>query len=240
MNIVLPKSWNELTSRKFLDVCRILSDHAAADEDPLLAVTIYLAGIRVMHREGDGFRVYIDSRKNSFILDPRDLAKISFSAEWVNEPPTEPCRPSKIGGAKALHADLEGMKFGDWLAVDTLWQAYIFDQEDVESLRMIAESLYPGIRSKTLAPHELLAVALWVGSLKRHLQRLFPNFYVSTRDASGDAQPDARKTVYAQIRALTKGDITKSNAVLETEMYDALSELDELASEYNEQKSSTN
>ena len=80
----------------------------------------------------------------------------------------------------------------------------------------------------------------WWASLKEHLSKMFPNFFGGSGDGNllGNVATPAtvRASMNNQIRALTKGDITKEAQVLAMDVWRALTELDAQAKEYDELK----
>ncbi len=71
---------------------------------------------------------------------------------------------------------------------------------------------------------------------------MFPNFFKKV-EGDGDTEPptydDMRRNIDAQIRALTKGDITKEREILSLEAIRALTELDAQAREYDDLRKNT-
>ena len=83
----------------------------------------------------------------------------------------------------------------------------------------------------------LLSVFLWFSAVKRYFASVFTHFLkpVASGQQTG-TKTSQREMVAAQIRLLTKGDITKNQAVMETNTWDALTELDALAQDSEEFK----
>lgn len=164
------------------------------------------------------------------------LADAIGCLEWLQAPPEYPVRLDAIGDAKACAADLsDDFTFDSWLACENHWQAY-HATNDGEMLRAMAEILYnkEGI---TLTEAESLGVFYWWLGVKAMAARMFPNFL---RPAEGESEAPAdlgeqmRQNINSQLRALTKGDITKEAQILSMNALRALTELDALAREYEE------
>ena len=91
-----------------------------------------------------------------------------------------------------------------------------------------------------LSAAESLGVFYWWAGVKAMVSAMFPNFFkpsapVDLEDGSTPASYDEmRRNIDAQIRALTKGDITKEAEVLSLDALRALTELDAQAREYDE------
>lgn len=172
---------------------------------------------------------------HEYLVSDCDIAAATTALSWLNELPLVPVRLARIDGAEAVDASLDdGFSFDDWLSCETLWQGYQATKSD-ELLRRMAEILYrkPGISLRT---YEILGVFYWWAGIKAECNRLYPNF-LQPAPASSDTQPSQellRRNMDAQIRALTKGDITKEEMVLAMPAHRALTELDALAREYDE------
>ncbi len=87
-----------------------------------------------------------------------------------------------------------------------------------------------------LLPSEEISIFYWWASVKQMVSSMFPHFFQPAPVADQDI-PDAetvRRSVDAQIRALTKGDITKEEQILSMPAIRALTELDAQAKEYQD------
>lgn len=249
LDLHAPSSWAEL-SQPQLDfllrtIASVNSDNADkkfrsledyADQTAAQVATLCLFewnGIKVVTPYGDNWLIARDG--NEYLVSGADLAAAAAALGWVGELPSEPVRLERIDGAKAVDADLDdSFSFDDWLTCEALWQGYQATKSDA-LLRQMAEVLYhkPGI---SLKEHEALSIFYWWASIKAYCNSLYPNFFQPS--SSGNAQvPDRdllRRGMDAQIRALTKGDITKESLVLSMPAHRALTELDALAREYDE------
>lgn len=83
----------------------------------------------------------------------------------------------------------------------------------------------------------MLSIFYWWAGLKAMLSRRYPNFFrVSPVEPAVDHVDELtlRRSMDSQIRALTKGDITKETTILSLPAVRALTELDALAREYED------
>ena len=171
-----------------------------------------------------------------FCIDADAIASAISALDWINSLPNQPVRLEYVDGAKALDADLDvGFSFDDWLSCENLWQHYQISRSEQPLIKM-AEILYrkPGIK---LFPAEILGIFYWWAAVKQQASILYPNFFRSADTTTPETTPtpdDIRKGMNAQIRALTKGDITKEEQILAMDASRALTELDALAFEYEE------
>ena len=129
------------------------------------------------------------------------------------------------------------MPFETYIVVDNLYQGYLQTQSD-DLLDELASVLYPGIKTP-LTPDERIAIFYWVASLKDHFARRYPDFFqpaesVASDNLLGSPSQSVEAAMNAQIRALTKGDVTKEAEVLALDTHRALTELNAQAREYKE------
>ena len=92
-----------------------------------------------------------------------------------------------------------------------------------------------------LSQADRIGIFYWFASLKAMLSRQFHNFLqpvpqdnANLLDSDKSQYEILTAAVNAQIRALTKGDVTKEKQVLALDTWRALTELDALAKEYEE------
>lgn len=170
-----------------------------------------------------------------YLLAEQIAAATQFM-NWTRDIPLEPVRLETVNGTHAVVADLStGFSFDDWLACEALWQQYQMTQSN-ETLAAMAEILYRNEKIR-LNEAESLGIFYWWASIKKMMAELFPNFFKVVDPNSVDGQPsydDLRRSVDAQIRALTKGDVTKEAEILSLNAIRAITELDAQAREYDE------
>lgn len=250
LNLSAPASWSELSQEQLDFLFRTMAtvNHAnqnrpfASLDDFSAQTTAQVAvlclfrwnGIAVITPYADAWLVAHDGRE--LLVRADDIAAATAFMEWVGSLPDVPVRLDSIDGAVAVDAELDDtFSFDDWLTCEALWQSYQLSKSD-KSLSAMAEILYrkQGI---ALKEHEILSVFYWWAGLKSLCNRLYPNFFQPAAPGSSSQQLDKdvmRRNMDAQIRALTKGDITKEDAILAMPAHRALTELDALAREYEE------
>lgn len=171
-----------------------------------------------------------------FMLSAETVAAALTNLSWIEELPPEPVRLDTVDGADAIPADISsGLTFDAWLACETLWQRYQISPDDT-LLRQMASILYGKPSIKPDAP-ETLGIFYWWAGVKNLVSEMFPNFFKKVgvdNDAASPTYDDMRRNIDAQIRALTKGDITKERDILSLDAIRALTELDAQAREYDE------
>lgn len=250
IDLTAPKSWQELTQpqldfllRAISKVNRINNGRPFYSQDDFAASTwaqvatlclMRWNGLELVTPYGDNWM--LRQGQSEFIVTAADMAAACQAMAWAKELPAAPVRLDSVDGAQAVDAELDdGFTFDSWLACESLWQVYQ-QSLDAECLRRMAELLYAkeGI---ALRDHESLSVFYWWAGLKNLCNARYPNFFQPAPQGSGAEPPGPdklRRDIDSQIRALTKGDITKEKEVLAMPAHRALTELDALAREYEE------
>lgn len=250
MSVSVPASWGELTQDqlRFLleTMVKVQEQNAsrsfASQADYAACIAAQVAthcfvkwsGMEMLHRSGSDWMFRYQGEL--LYINVEVFADAIGRLGWLSEPPAYPVRLDTIDGAEAVAADLSSdFSFDSWLACENYWQAYQLTPNP-EALRSMAEILYrrEGIE---LTPAEALGVFYWWLGVKNMASAMFPHFFKPAsegEDGSEQIHEQMRQSVNSQIRALTKGDITKEELVLSMNALRALTELDALAREYDE------
>lgn len=229
LSITLPTSWEQVTP-PLLHYILLLTAHGHTTEQ-------IKAHILLRHIPPHA-RPHIPTEALAAALTP--LA-------FLDHTPHTPLRPDTLLGHRALDAELHGLPFARYLIIENLWQALLTKLSPQAPLPQLADSpllsdlyhqLYPrrDLRRTLLPthPHQErtilpLALILWLTSLRTHLAHTFPHLYQPTHPTADP--PDMRQVMETQIRALTAGDITRRDLVLQSDTWAALTELDAKARE---------
>ncbi len=250
LDLVFPTSWSELTQQQLAYLMKAISvvnrdsiRHSyRSREDYSAQVAAHLAirclfrwnNIRVVSPYANAWLLDHDGRE--YIVSSGDLAAAADMISWVSQIPDIPVRLDTIDGATAVSADIEeDLSFDDYLACEACWQVWQSEQND-SLLRDMAAILYRK-EDITLKDFEYLSIFYWWAGLKNMLSARYPNFFKVAPAQSEIPHVDEltlRRSMDSQIRALTKGDITKESTILSLPAIRALTELDALAREYDE------
>lgn len=248
LNLSAPTSWGELSQPQLIyllkaiaivnrrNIARQASPDIAAQSLANVATRCLLRWNRLKVVIPYGAHWLLSDGKEEYLVSASDLAAATRSLSWISSIPEVPVRLDVIDGAKAVSADIEDdLSFDDYLACDACWQVWQASQQD-SILQNMAAILYrkEDIR---LRDFELLSIFYWWAGLKAMLSRRYPNFFrVSPVEPAVDHVDELtlRRSMDSQIRALTKGDITKETTILSLPAVRALTELDALAREYEE------
>jgi hypothetical protein len=140
----------------------------------------------------------------------------------------------------AVDSMLHDVSFYDYLNIEKNYQLFMLNQED-KFLQKMAHLMYrtaDGSADETahFEPYELLGVFIWFSSVKEYFDANFTHFFKPAREGGELRRVDILPAMQAQIRALTDGDVTKQQAVYNTDCWAALTELDNKAREAEEFK----
>lgn len=250
VNVSVPKGWAELSQQqlRFLlnamvtvnlankNVAYSSQDDYAIQASAQVQTLCFFkwSGLTVICPYGSGYLVKFGDME--FMLSAETVASALTHLSWTKELPPEPVRLEVVDGATAIPADIStGLSFDHWLACETLWQRYQANPDDA-LLRQMAEILYNKENIRMNAA-ETLGIFYWWAGVKKLVSFLFPNFFKKVGSDSESEPPTydgMRRNIDAQIRALTKGDITKERDILSMDAMRALTELDAQAREYDE------
>lgn len=233
ISVSVPRSWDELSVKQLKYVFSLLNMGFSMDEVKTYCFFRW-SGIELLGRNGADYIM----KKNgvSFVASPLLVQSATEKLDYLASFPLQPVHLPVIHKCKAVDVRFEGVQFKKFLMCDNLYQGYLHTKNE-ELLDSMASILYHGDTLK-LDGAERISVFYWWAALKNLLCREFQNFLQPS--GNSDHLPDIGKMVKramnAQIRALTKGDITKEKEVLEMDTWRALTELDALALEYQELK----
>lgn len=236
VNIIIPKDWQELNDKQLRFVYRLLGSNYSLPQVKTKCL-IKWSGIEVIRREGALF--VIRYNKQVFPISALQIAEAIQHMDWLGDFPQHPVRLSRIGFHRAVRADLQGVSFEDFIALDNLYQGFLQTRNE-DLLHEMACILYKA-RSIKLNQEEATSIFYWFTSMKRYFANLFTHFFSKPSDGSGTSLTFAQlqENMNTQIRALTGGDITKERDVLRMDCWRALTELDAKARDYEEMQKHT-
>ena len=236
INLIVPRGWHELNDKQLRYLFGLLADDYSSAEIRTLCLLRW-SGLKVQHCHNSHFVVRLG--KDDFTLSATVVADAIETMKWLDEIPSFPVRLSHIGKFTALQADFLSVPFETFIFCDNLYQGYLHTKDDSLIDEMI-KVLYNGCNSKIL-PLERISTFYWFASLKQYFAKTFHHFFQQTGGTDGNLLGSAKsigeqvtEAMNAQIRALTKGDITKEKEVLAMDCWRALTELNAQAKEYNE------
>ncbi|WP_407403442.1 hypothetical protein [Sodaliphilus sp.] len=237
VNIDLPKSWAELTDAQLYYVYNLLAENLSGAQIKTYCLFLW-AKIKIVCRYGDGY--LLRKGKLEFYASAPIIHDAIHALDYIEDIARPmPVRISTIKKHKALDAQFIGVPFERFLYIDNLYQGYLHSQQ--HSLLDEMGNLLYDAEGLSLNRAEKMNVFYWWMALKDMFNARFPNFFVPVQsddqNLMGNTKPISRQlqeAMDAQIRALTKGDITKEREVLAMDTWRALTELDALAKESEE------
>lgn len=258
INIRVPRSWAECTHRQYRWLLRTLASQQQMLTIELKTLAfIRFSGIRILSHTQDLTSFLLQKDKLIFDVDPETFSRWLTHVDWLLYPPTRPWRPHRLAWGRTKDTTLQDVDFDTYLQLENLYQGFLHTT-DTGLLLQMARLLVPR-RWRPFRQWELLAVFNWYASIKEHFSRLYPHFLIP---AAASGNPDGstsgtglyggaceggssnihtrlRQAVDAQIRALTKGDITREAEILSMPCHRALTELNAQAREYQELQAKT-
>lgn len=239
IDFIVPQGWHELSDKQLRYVYQLLAKEYATDEIKTLCLLRWSA-TKVIGKQDSGAYL-LRKGKILFEVTPLTLAEILPALDWLGSLPTSPVRLSKINRQHALPADFSEVPFETFIICDNLYQGYLQTQDDA-LLDELGATLYG--KSIDFKPYERISIFYWFASLKDSLSRKYSDFFQPITGASdgnllGSSVPSVEDAMNAQIRALTKGDVTKEAEVLALDTHRTLTELNAQAREYKELNAKT-
>ncbi|MDO4309940.1 MAG: hypothetical protein Q4C43_04350 [Prevotella sp.] len=241
VNLTAPRSWRELTSAQLRYTLWLL---ATFDNHTVVKTYMFcrFTGVHVVSRDRFGWKCYVRTswwRCHYFTMQAWQVESFLTQLGFVDSYEDMGVRLEDVCGLHAVDTLLHGVVFVDYLNAEKYYQAYMLRHDD-RFLKKLALILYRR-RNGHLAHRirldraEALGVVLWFSYVKAEMSRAFPHFFRRV-DAGTAGDYDMLETMNTQIRALTDGDVTKEQTVLNIDCWRALTELDQKAREAAEFK----
>lgn len=233
INFIVPQGWHELGDKQLRYVYTLLAGEYTSDEIKTLCLLRW-SDTKVIGLQDSGAYL-LKKAKILFEVTPVTLAELLPHLSWLDSIPTAPVRLSKINRQSALPADFSEVPFETFIICDNLYQGYLSTQND-ELLDQLGATLYG--KDIAFKPYERISIFYWFAALKESLSKKYSDFFQPIAGASDSnllgSSASVEDAMNAQIRALTKGDITKEAEVLALDTHRALTELNAQAREYKE------
>lgn len=251
VELVAPQSWKELTAGQLVYVSWLLTHRQMSKNELYAHAFVRLAGVKV-HGDRDGYWL-CSCGKRRFTLSPAQALSLCRRFSWLTDTAGEVTPLPRMAGVAHQDPRLRGLPFIQYLACENYYQAFIHTGEERHLNCLIASFYLAGAKfddSRTASlsenfrgiPFHIRHTAfLWYYGLKSVFHARFPYLFQKTDAADGKPQaPDMRGHINSTVRALTGGDVTKTDDVYRTETWTALAELNAKAREYRELKARIN
>ena len=242
MQLYAPQSWKELSQEQLRYVFRLMWTE---DERVAIKTQMFfrLSGLEIVQKIPGGVLCRVKRRFGSSYVNVMawQVQQLMHQFDFIDSYEDMGVRLEMIHGLKAVDVDMHGVSFGDWLQIDKYYQGFLRNHEP-EMLGSMSRFLYRqtgGDNDGMIADRveldeaEMACCFFWVGYVKAKFARMFRHFFAP---AQGGGNVNFVESMNAQIRALTDGDVTKEQMVLDTDCWRALTELNEKAREAEEFK----
>lgn len=253
-NFKAPSSWAELSEEQLRYVLSVMSIH----HDRIVIKCYLLArfcGLTVHKYTRTGWKCSVkcdesgengDSktgkvRERVLYISAAEILSLIKNFDFIDKfTDFRPLQRASDVLLTAVDSMLHDVSFYDYLNIEKNYQLFMLNQED-KFLSKMAHLMYrtaDGSADETahFEPYELLGVFIWFSSVKEYFAANFPHFFKPAREGGELRRVDILPAMQAQIRALTDGDVTKQQAVYNTDCWAALTELDNKAREAEEFK----
>ena len=263
INFAVPSKWSELSDKQLRFVYQLIADGNDAAALQTLCL-LQWGGAKVVGRQPSGAYLLkkgtlatpslgctqqsaeqapaLPSLARGFLFEvtPTTIAELLPHLAWLAGVPAAPVRLAKINRREAIAADFQGVPFETYIVCDNLYQGYLQTQDE-SLLDELANVLYPSDKAFTPKPAERISIFYWMASLKDFFSRRFSHFLQPVPSDNANllgSSPNyallLQEAMDAQIRALTKGDVTKEGEILQLDTWRALTELNAQAKEYKQ------
>jgi hypothetical protein len=244
----LPEEWDELTRAQLLYLVGLF-DKQITPEEVKVKMVLHCAGGSVRGKNRDGsFRLSVGKKRVD--LSPEDLVSISLVFDFLfvvvdGDVRVDPritrnhFREIRSAFTRLYGPDdgLTNLKYRDFADLQI---AHAFSSGDPADMDRFISLLYRK-RDGSLAekavkriPAKVKVAILWfyLGSIQK-LQELFPRVFAGGGEEGGNPA-DGQMRI---IDALSKNDVTKKEAVRNSDLYEALYTMEVAAEQYEEMKS---
>ena len=237
----IPTSWGALTQTQLRYVLWLMTQYNNMDMIKTM-VLVRVCGIHIIRKTEMGWLCRNRGpfwRRHRFFLRSMTVASMLQYLNFIDKRDDPDIRLDTLshGRYHARNAQLHGVAFGDYIALENYYNGYLQSKED-ECLDAMAHILYERhyngrttpMTVRRLSHIERLSVLLWFGASKSILAKSFPDFF---RPVDGEPA-NMIDIMNAEIRALTGGDITLEQQVKDTDCWRALTELNAKTKEISE------
>ena len=244
IELTVPRGYAEMNEKQLRYVAS-LQVSGQSEESMRTKCFIRFAGIKPVAHLGEIYFFIRPKFKGTFSLKAEEVAYFSKKMDWITKNYIGITPIQKIGRYQAVDRIFRDITFAQYLDAENYYQAFIFTKKE-QYLHKLMSTLYQtgkkydssltDKRAKYFARKasetEKIATIMWMMGVKEYFSIKF-SYLFSVSSAGGDDQkaPDMFEIISNQVRALTDGDVTKQKAVLASNTWDALKELNEKAKE---------
>ena len=244
LSFYMPTKWEALSEKQLRYIFKMGDIYQDVALKTLCLVRFL--NIKVHRKTNEGWLCSVRTspfKRKRFFLQTFEIDSFISQLTFLDQIGSTPFNLLKIGKYRAIDVCFHGVSFIDYIQVENYYQGYLYSRDD-SMVTAMAKLMYVDKRGKhprkiRLTKVETMAVVMWYASLKNHFAGKFPYFFqrVDTdQDTEQEETLNMETVMNAEIRALTGGDIVKEKAVLEMDVWRALTELNEKAREIKTKK----
>ena len=231
LKISTQKSWQELTPPQLRYILELQAQGVPSGTIQVSAF-LHFAGLKIYKTEGEFLRLRAGMKV--YRVKASDIAMAAMALDFITDPPTHPQLLPELAGKQAKDAELHGVPFAHYLQIENYMQQYL-RTKDATLLTPVLALLYEGnLQEQDIDDTARYMVLHWYNGLKPFLAQTFSDLFRPAAGGEEGEEPDLRELMLAQIRALTGGDVTKEEQVLNVDTWTALAELNAKAREAKE------
>lgn len=244
INLETPKRWADLTEDQLIYITRHMMSERTEHELAAYAF-VYCCGIDIEKHTGN--KVIVRIGKQYAEMDKELFVQGTEAMNWITTSLIGYQLLEELAGHKPCEPSFEGVAFEKYIACENWYQAYLATR-NYEYLQNLAAEIY-SCDAGDLAKEpkaRLFTVFLYYSGLKQRFAKEFPHYFQRAPESKSEGPVKMREMIFATMRALTGGDITKTESVLNADTWTALYELDskahenmELEARINKMKSKT-
>lgn len=237
INITVPTSYGEMTEKQTRYVINL--QVAGLSQEAIWAKCFFrFSGMKLKAITEDA--CFVKYKKSLLEVHPQEMDYMIRKMDFLTKKYSGLQPPTKLKCYVPVESLFENVIFSQYLETENEYQAYIFTQK-MEHLHNLIAILYGkrgakydnnGIekrakRFKRCSKTDKLQVFMWVLAVKEFFNQKYRLLFApEAQDENEQTQaPDMYAVIQNQVRALTDGDITKREAVLNSLTWDALEEL---------------
>jgi len=237
LDVTIPTSWAEIPSAKLVQVARLF-DAAITRPAFLVKAFFLLSGLRPLFKTPVGHHYYISlpGRRRPVAIDRSALTEAANRCEFLLQPVNDLQCPLFSGFDKYLAPKqrLYNLTVEQFLYAELAAAAYEKSKDQAFLHKLMAALWIPKAgfqpqeidrhakRFARLDPAVHLAAHLFYTGARRYLAGEFPHVFQPGGDDHGDYD------VTSMLRELNGGDITRNPRILESQLWDALKQLEDM------------
>lgn len=250
IDIEIPRNYGEMTDKQ---VRYVIALTVAGQEPEVIRAKCFLrfAGLKPVITVGDTSYFRRVKFPSIIRISVQDVAYFARQLGWLQSNYAGLRPPAKIARLHAPDSLLRNTLFMQYLEAENFYQAYIYKKEKKYLHSLIATLYQPADRydnnltdklarkiGKRISDADEMLVLLWMIGVKQTFARMWDDLFERkvkyADDEDNDTPPNMMEIINNQVRMLTDGDLTKKTAILKSNTWDAIDELNAKVREVKE------